>query len=108
MPDDHELHTVITTAAASLMYAAEVAERIARDTKHEEIQTLIAYLERASDKLDIARSEKLTAHDEAIYPDRVSALAAIVALPRLDSVGFQLRPDASGRCKLRLWFTPQT
>jgi hypothetical protein len=106
---DHELHQRLAGAATSLAAAMRTAERLScrnSSASDEHLQTLLALLEKASDDLHAAQSGQPTTCDETLYPSAAMAFAAIERLTNGEGVGFMIRRDGIGRCRIRLWQVP--
>jgi hypothetical protein len=104
---DHKLHQRLAGAATSLAAAMRTAEglscRNSSVASDEHLQTLLALLEKASDDLHAVRSGQPTSYEETLFPNAAMAFAAIERLTNGEGVGFMIRRDGVGRCRVRLW-----
>jgi hypothetical protein len=107
---DHELHQRLAGAATSLAAAMRTAEGLSHHNSaavsDEHLQTLLALLERASDELHAARLGQPTTYEETLFPSAAMAFAAIERLTNGEGIGFMIRRDGVGRCRVRLWQAP--
>jgi hypothetical protein len=107
---DHELHQRLAGAATSLAAAMRTAEglngRNSQVMSDEQLQTLLALLEKASDDLHAVQWGQPTTYEETLYPSAAMAFAAIERLTNGEGVGFMIRRDGIGRFRIRLWQAP--
>jgi hypothetical protein len=105
---DHEQHQRLAGAATSLAAAMRTAEGLSHHNSaavsDEHLQTLL--LERASDELHAARLGQPTTYEETLFPSAAMAFAAIERLTNGEGIGFMIRRDGGGRCRVRLWQAP--
>jgi hypothetical protein len=86
--------------------AEGLSHRNSRAGSDEQLQTLLALLEKASDDLHAAQSGPPTTYEETLYSSAAMAFAAIEQLTNGEGVGFMIRRDGVGRCRVRLWQGP--
>jgi hypothetical protein len=107
---DDGLHQRLAGAATSLAAAMRTAEGLRRRNSSggsdEQLQTLLALLEKTFDDLHAAQSGQPTSCEETLYPSAAMAFAAIERLTNEARVGFMIRRDGAGRCRVRLWQVP--
>jgi cell division protein ZapA (FtsZ GTPase activity inhibitor) len=106
---DHGLHQRLGRAATSLAAAMRTAEGLScrnSSASDEHLQTLLALLEKAYDDLHAAQSGQPTAYEETLFPTAAMAFAAIERLTNGEGIGFLIRRDGVGRCRVRLWQAP--
>jgi hypothetical protein len=108
---DHELRQRIAGAATSTAAALRAARGLERsDTaggRDEALQTLLALLEKACDDLHAAQARQPASYEETLFPTAAMAFAAIEELTNGQALGFIIRRDGMGRCRVRLWQVPR-
>lgn len=109
MLTDYELRSLVKEVAVSVEAASLAAQILNKGNADrqtdEEIQILMAFLEKASEDLEKALGRQELPFQENSFPSKALALHAIEKLPVTEGLGFQIKVDGLGHWQVRIWFT---